>query len=178
MRWEVNGSTAAILYGAASRDLLKTACMCNFPSSFFSWHFVQVQVVQPYNSTDNSNSLGEFPFYLIWEIRLVYKNKQISYYFAFVVFFTSCEILLKSFYLFWQQIHLFFHTTVLINKYKPNNFLIKKKSVFFLNKDARILWFLVKHYTIKMNIIWYYKQTVQNLNSVTPNKIELIYMAV
>ena len=49
MRWEVNGSTATVLWGAASRTCLKqhAAFLCCSHLIFLSSCFIKVQVVQP-----------------------------------------------------------------------------------------------------------------------------------
>ena len=55
--------TPAILWGTASRIRLKdhTASFL-FPSSFFSKHFITVQVVQPYSSNDMATAWKNFHF--------------------------------------------------------------------------------------------------------------------
>ena len=55
------------------QDLFKTACsiLVKFPSSFFSKHFVRVQVVQPYNSTDTATASKNHHFILSERISIL-----------------------------------------------------------------------------------------------------------
>ena len=72
MRWDVRVGTAPVLWGADSRISLKqnAPSLCCSHIAFFSWCFVKVQVVHPYNSTDYC--LEKFQFYFISEISLIW----------------------------------------------------------------------------------------------------------
>ena len=49
-----------------------------------------------------------------------------------------------------------------------------KKIIFFWTKDSRILLFLLEHYTVESDIIYY--QILLEWNSTTKNKIASIYI--
>ena len=71
VRWELSDCTTAVLWDAASRNCSKLCIiLVYFLSSLFFQHFVKVQAVPPYNSTDIAKALKNSDFILSEKLKL------------------------------------------------------------------------------------------------------------
>ena len=121
---EVGGHTTAVLKGCCFQDSFKTACsiLVQFPSSFFSLHFVSIHVVHPYSSTDTPKAWKKSHFILskVSNFQMI-NNQSIAVYTITRCMLTSLsvdEILLPR-YVNWSHYNIYFWTNTLGKNMNP-----------------------------------------------------------